>query len=158
MIDGMKGVNRGLIINAIAPSSTSYTMIAKKVQEDKLAPSIAFKSTQSFSAAEIAPPSPAAMQYLIVGYVPRSVKDQHTCNNEEYEADQPRGTGTIQPSNIIHWEEHAPPILVVTPVAPKEGDTHLKFYALMSPGKNGLCVPHTIEKVRCSFDGSSALW
>lgn len=147
MEDGMKGEGRGLIINANTPCSPSYVTILKKFNEAESKPSEVFKSTQSFSDAELAPPPPTSMQYLIVGYVPRSAEDKHMANNKAYHTDQQRAIGTIRPSNIIPWDEQAPPVVVVTPLAPRVDDEHLKLYALIRP-RLGICYPFPVNKKR----------
>lgn len=111
-----------------------------------LNPTDAFKRTSIFSTAEIAYPYFPTKRYLIVGYAPWTLKDEHKIKNTAYQDGRLIAVGLTQPSNIIPWDCQAPPVLVATPMTYREGDPQ-KLFALVKP-TNGLCTPYIIDKQR----------
>ncbi|PVH89555.1 hypothetical protein DL98DRAFT_523467 [Cadophora sp. DSE1049] len=146
--DGMIGEERGLIINARCPSG-SYLRLIQTINNPKTASSSLFRSTLSFTAAEIAPSSDHTGQYLIVGYALRSPDSKHDHHNVAHKSKELEPVGTRQPRNVISWDTEAPLALVVTPMTCIEGN-HLKYFALMEPN-NGLCTPYIVRQDKVFF-------
>ncbi|KAH7419373.1 hypothetical protein BKA64DRAFT_650641 [Cadophora sp. MPI-SDFR-AT-0126] len=146
--DKMVGEERGSIINARCPSS-SYLRLIQTINNSKTTSASLFRSTQSFTAAEIAPSSDHTVQYLIVGYALRSIDSKHDHHNLAYKSGELEPVGSRPPCNVIPWKEEAIPVLIVTPMACVERN-YLKFFALMEP-KNGLCTPYIIRQDKVFF-------
>ncbi|KAH9216022.1 hypothetical protein DL95DRAFT_460565 [Leptodontidium sp. 2 PMI_412] len=134
----LTGAQSGLQIRDLAFNSDGWAMeYGMKGEGRGLIINAAFPSSTSYTTIATA----------AVGYVPRSPEDKHMRNNVEYHTGQRRAIGTTRPRNIIPWDENAPPVPVVTPLALREGDAPFKLYALMNP-RDGTCTPYTIDKQR----------
>lgn len=143
--DGIRSKNNKIVINARAPSRSSYESVLEAAEEHSTPPSEIFNSSPTFSTAEGAQPSQDTCQYMLVGYIPRSLDDEHLNMNKDYNAGGSRSVGSVRPNNVIPWDNAAPPVFVVAQLACKKSTHYARYLALLKP-KDGLCTPFYISE------------
>ncbi|KAI9052200.1 hypothetical protein LZ554_003559 [Drepanopeziza brunnea f. sp. 'monogermtubi'] len=140
MHDGNEDSDKDIVINAL-----NISMYPFDRETSGLSPLRIYRSSSSFTEAELSPPTKGINQVLLVGYMLRSTQETHLYQNKHYwYGRQRKSSGTSRPNNVIAWDGTAPPIPVVTPLWDGSLDYKPRFFALLTP-ESGLCTPYFIK-------------
>ena len=132
MEDGMqRGLNETII--AFKKSMTPYKEAIKTMEKKN---EIIYRPNAEYTPRELGPLEIGTSRYLVVGYVPREVKQEYTILAAYQRKQQP--VGTIEPKTVIPWDAENPPLLVVTEILETRPDA-IQLWVLLRP-RQGLCT------------------